>query len=79
MKYSLTFTNENKVEIVKEFQAITKRNGFKQNALVFEYMNYIVSRLKEYEGTKEDPLDKLTQMDVYFNKSRIELEFSNEK
>jgi len=78
LKYSLTFTNEEKINMVQEFQEITKRNGFKQNALIIEYMEYVIDKLKTHEENKKKSIDLVTNLDVFFDKSRIELGLSNE-
>lgn len=79
MKYSLSITNPAKINIVNEFKEITKRNGFKQNALLLEYMEYVVAKLKQHEKLKESSFENITQMDVYFDKNRVELGLINEK
>lgn len=79
MKYSLTFTDDRKIQIVKKFQATTKKYGFKQNALLLEYMDYITHKLEQHEALKKASFGNTTQLDVYFDKNRIELGLVNEK
>ncbi len=77
MKYMITFKDDD-LDLVTEFRDITKRNGFKQNALVLEYMKYVVSRLKKRENMLDETTIKLTDMDVFFNKERITVSLLNE-
>ncbi len=78
MKYSLTFTDEEKISIVKNFQKLTNKSGFKQNGLILEYMKYVVSKLEQRESLENSSFELITPMDVYYNKERIELGLSNE-
>lgn len=78
LKYSLTFTNDEKIETVEKFQAITKRNGFKQNALIFQYMEYVIDKLEIHEENKKNSISLVTNLDVFFDKNRVELGLSSE-
>lgn len=63
-------------EILEKFSKACRSLGFKQNAIIENYMKHIIDRAEKVEALKN--LDFLTPLDLYENTDRIEILVSSE-
>ena len=70
------FATRVNAEILKKFSLACKSLGFKQNAVIEEYMKYIIDRAEKVEALKN--LDFQIPLDLYHNNDRIEILMTSE-
>ena len=70
------FATRVNAEILKKFSLACKSLGFKQNAVIEEYMKYIIDRAEEVEALKN--LNFQIPLDLYHKNDRIEILMTSE-
>lgn len=76
MKQERMFATRVDSSILDKFSKACKTLGFKQNAIIEEYMKHIIDRAEKVEALKN--LDFKIPLDLYHNNDRIEILMSSE-